>query len=76
MRADAPTVGDFHVYRIYLSHHSLRDEGFNYAGTLQGAKAAATKRYGGGFNEHIVVISDVLDGYVYAERRLDERLWR
>lgn len=66
-------------YTATISHHSIsRAPVVDVGNDLTAAKRAATREFGGGFNDHVIVIRDTtLPEYdnVVASRRLGSRKW-
>lgn len=63
------------TYTATISHHSIsRAREIAITGTLRAAKAAATREFGGEFQDYNIVISDER-GDTVAKRRLGDRTW-
>lgn len=59
-----------------IAHHSIaRADVIEIDGTLTQAKRAATKRFDGGFNDHVIIIRDEF-GETVATRRLGDKSWK
>lgn len=63
------------MYVIGLQHHSIsQSPEIETELDLPAAKRLATKEFGGGFNEHKIVILDA-NGVLVSSRRIDEKAW-
>ena len=70
------------TYYATIRHHSIsRARVIKIDGTLTQAKAAATREFGGGFNDHALIIFGAFPNgemdrdYEVASRRLDSKRW-
>lgn len=66
-------------YTATISHHSISRARIIDAGdTLLAAKRAATREFGDGYNDHVIVIYDTTrrpGDQMVASRRMDCRKW-
>lgn len=63
------------TYIATIRHHSLAEAAeITITGPLTVAKKAATRRFGGGFRDHEIIISTP-DGEIVARRQISERNW-
>lgn len=65
------------TYTATIRHHAVAQAAeIRVTGTLAQAKRAATARFGGGFNDHEIVIMDEAADEIVARRRIGDRRWQ
>lgn len=66
-------------YTATIRHHSIaRARVVEVGDDLTNAKKAATREFGGDFNDYTIVIfdRDAFDSAIVASKRLGDRVWR